>query len=515
MLAGVQKVRDLAQTAESVRGFGITNPLLNRIVTVVLPAAELCLGVLLLLGTGWVLQTAGWLTVMLMAAFTVVVSRSVLKGSTQACFCFGAVSSEPMTGRTVARNVALLVLALVVALASYRAGGVRTVLFERPATEWLLGLALAALGGGGSYVIALLAKERRRLATVTLERDEALARPSAVELPEIPEATVVNAAGERIELPDLIQGRAKLAIVVAPGCSACKELAPAFEGWRESLAKELDLIVVGRGDFAETQAAYPGNEGFIYADEDGQMLSSLKIIGTPAAVLLGTNGLVAAGPAHGAEQIVELLTAVIQAISVNLMTGRAHQSMAPQVPGGEDTGEAYLPDPGFRIEDFQVVDEEGLQTSFAEAHAKYAQGADLPVIAWRNGCGFCNQIAGLMKQFSDRGEVLLLINEPVSTVREQGLMGPVLQTVDADASSVLGVMGTPSGYPVMDLAMQPGGGSGGGSVLRMLRDRAQMLGTLIDEQPADSHHDHSHHHDNDHGHHNNVLTVSAAVEPIS
>lgn len=85
-----------------------------------------------------------------------------------------------------------------------------------------------------------------------------------------------------------------------------------------------------------------------------------------------------------------------------------------------------------------------------------------------------------MVQFSARGEVVLLINEDISTVREQGFTGPALRIVDtdtADASYSLGVPGTPAGYPVIDGHVGEGGGVGGGSVLRMLIKHARAKGT--------------------------------------
>ena len=69
----------------------------------------------------------------------------------------------------------------------------------------------------------------------------------------------------------------------------------------------------------------------MWFDEE-QGYGRLGIPGTPTALLLGTNGTVAAGPAAGVPAIQELLATVVQALGVNLMTGAAQQSQGHQHP---------------------------------------------------------------------------------------------------------------------------------------------------------------------------------------
>ncbi|HEX2038973.1 MAG TPA: MauE/DoxX family redox-associated membrane protein [Acidimicrobiales bacterium] len=90
LVAGVAKLADRSHPAMAV--------------------TEVVLGALLVTGVGgrW---TAGAAAVLL-AAFTVVVARRVRAGDREPCGCFGRLSRRPVTGRTVARNVALLALAV-------------------------------------------------------------------------------------------------------------------------------------------------------------------------------------------------------------------------------------------------------------------------------------------------------------------------------------------------------------------------------------------------------------------
>ncbi len=51
--------------------------------------------------------------VLLLVAFTVLLVRALRAGSTAPCACFGSLRTRPVTWWSVARNVALIVLALV------------------------------------------------------------------------------------------------------------------------------------------------------------------------------------------------------------------------------------------------------------------------------------------------------------------------------------------------------------------------------------------------------------------
>ena len=82
-----------------------------RAVVVTLPAAEamLGLGLVVQLAGGWL----GWAALALLAAFTVAVVHRYVSGSKAPCNCFGSASHDPVGRLTIARNVLLLVIAVV------------------------------------------------------------------------------------------------------------------------------------------------------------------------------------------------------------------------------------------------------------------------------------------------------------------------------------------------------------------------------------------------------------------
>lgn len=504
--SGVAKLRDVPGTEVAVQGFSILPTSWAPVVARALPLVELAVAGALLSARHRGFEVAAWGSVLLMGAFSLLVAVSLARGVTPPCNCFGEDSSEPISARTLVRNIGLLALAVVVALGGAGYRGVVPTLVTSTGEQVVLALTLSVAVGA---VVWLLVRDKRFRTQVQALRSELEdwrergARPTAR---DIPQARLASLGGDEVTLADLVAERAQLLVAVSPTCGACKDLIPVIPQWQHALAKELDVKILSTGRAEDIAQAYGEGGVEVLADVYGEAFTSLRIGGTPGAVLLGTNGKVAAGPALGAESILELVTAIIQAIGVNMMTGRAHQAQGGRPLGGDDTGESYLPPEGHEIADFDVVLEDGSGSSFQEAMASFNSGDQgLPVVAWRNGCMYCNEIATAMKPYSERGEVVLLINEPISTVREQGLVGPVMSTVDIDASAALGVPGTPGGYPVREGRLVPGGGVGGGSVLRMLRDRAAQLGTepeaaapsaaAGDLDPGHAHqHQHEHHH---------------------
>jgi uncharacterized membrane protein YphA (DoxX/SURF4 family) len=108
LAAGALKARDRTWP-DAAQRFG-----LPRAAAITLPWLEVVVGALL------VAQFGGRLTALaalvLLVAFTAVVAARVARRDDAPCACFGALSTAPVTGRTVARNLVLVTLAAVGAL---------------------------------------------------------------------------------------------------------------------------------------------------------------------------------------------------------------------------------------------------------------------------------------------------------------------------------------------------------------------------------------------------------------
>jgi len=109
--AGGAKLADRPATVEGFRALGVPAPAL---LAVAIPVAEVLAAVLLVAAPA----VGAAVAVVLLVAFTGLLAVRVAQGSTAACRCFGGVRVRPVSWRDLARNTALLALAVVVLVAS-------------------------------------------------------------------------------------------------------------------------------------------------------------------------------------------------------------------------------------------------------------------------------------------------------------------------------------------------------------------------------------------------------------
>src|SRR5262245_5738696 len=107
-LAGVGKLLDLEGSEKAVREFGVPDSLAKPF-SVVLPLAELLIAVLLLpVSTAWFGAIGGFL---LLAVFIGGMIWQMAKGNAPDCHCFGAIHSEPVSTKSLIRNIIFAALA--------------------------------------------------------------------------------------------------------------------------------------------------------------------------------------------------------------------------------------------------------------------------------------------------------------------------------------------------------------------------------------------------------------------
>ncbi len=109
LVAGISKRSDPTWLAEAAE---LGTP---RWVAWILPFVELVLGAVLI--TGVDRPVAAWTAAAVLAAFTVLLVVRLAQGRHPPCACFGARSAMPIGPWSVVRNLLLLALAVIAALA--------------------------------------------------------------------------------------------------------------------------------------------------------------------------------------------------------------------------------------------------------------------------------------------------------------------------------------------------------------------------------------------------------------
>ena len=302
--AAVAKIAGRRSVPTTLRAFGVPSGA-AKLLTLLLPAAELAVAAALVPAVTaryGALAAAG-----LLAAFTGAVAYQLARGRRPDCNCFGELHSAPIGSGTLARNVILLAAAAFVAV--HRA----------PALSAVAALVLLAVVEG-ALLIALLRRHGQVLAG--LEHED-VAEPAAG-LPvgsEAPEFELPDLTGRPVTLSALREdGLPVLLLFSDPACGPCSALLPDVGRWQQEHADELSVVLVSNGNVDDNRAR-AGEHGLLHvlSQQAHAVGLSYGANGTPMAVLVDVDGLVASSVAAGADAIRALVASVAQRASEEVL----------------------------------------------------------------------------------------------------------------------------------------------------------------------------------------------------
>jgi peroxiredoxin/uncharacterized membrane protein YphA (DoxX/SURF4 family) len=324
VVAAVGKFMDLPGSRRSLVGFGVPEGLSN-IVGTVLPVAELAVAIALIPRPSAQWGAVGALILLL--AFVAGVSNALRKGEAPPCNCFGAIHSEPASVKTLIRNVALAVVA-VIAVAWGTGPAINTWVADRSAAELVAVLTSIAL-------LALLAtgiplwSEARKLRSDLKRADDRLARfpPGLPVGAAAPEFSYPDGEGGRVSLASLLErGKPVVLIFAAAGCGPCEPMLPDLRRLQSIAADRITIGIVGLSTFLRYDAvreAHGGEFMLIDAYEEDPMLRTemdeliaishlYEVHHSPAAIVVtpaGTIGSALVEARRGIEALVRLVIA--------------------------------------------------------------------------------------------------------------------------------------------------------------------------------------------------------------
>jgi uncharacterized membrane protein YphA (DoxX/SURF4 family) len=295
LVSGIAKTRS-TDTDEELQALGVPAFLRHRLLLGAHPWVEIGLGVGLLVTTGWVLVSIAAVATLLLGFYAVLITRAVRTGSAHGCNCFGALFDARLTGRTVARNLTLLGIALG-ALGGANAGwSAPQIVREDPAA--LAAVLAAVVVGGLVWTIVTTphaAPTEQPAGDVEGELEDYLRLP-------IPYGWLETESGTRSTLRELARQKARLLVFLSTGCGSCAVTAKAMKGW----VKEFELVDI-RPVFHHApdsvKETYPWLAERALYDAKGETGRVLGLGPVPAAVLLGMDELLAGGPVGGFDAI--------------------------------------------------------------------------------------------------------------------------------------------------------------------------------------------------------------------
>ena len=342
--SGIAKALDRTSTAQAIVNLQLDHFIPIRLATMTVPWGEIVLGLGLLLVPGMAGSVLAVLAIVLFAFYWGVIMRAIIAGNQATCNCFGSRSTAPVSFFTLFRNTGLL-------LAAFGAFG-STLMNQRSALGVLLNMnAEGWLWTFGAGIIAFVLWSIYRGETVVRDGETAVYRPApayvepeydndgelaegytyadeeyeeddephddedegAYERLPIPKAFVTTVEGHRYSLRQLSKMKARVLFNLSPTCMPCREVIEELPAWQEKLPMlELNPVVKSELD-AETLQLPDTFEIFIDSDLD---VAQNFGVGTPTAVALGADGLLAGGPVAGAGTVKEFMEDIMYEMGV-------------------------------------------------------------------------------------------------------------------------------------------------------------------------------------------------------
>lgn len=337
LISGCAKLGDRRGTQDAMTSLRLPLATVHGAVATILPAVEVVLALGVWLPVPVVPLVLASLTEALLLAYLVIIARALGFEEQVECSCFGSLGSPTVSRTTLARNSLLVALGVLAVIGAARAVPAHAVtstpgMLVQLALAAVVACLLALLTLGGTRSSGRNAAGGPWRDETTADRDSVDERASAEDdealdymRTPIPFGMLRGSGDQPITLAALTAERAALLIWVRPGCGPCERVLNAVGGWRAALEETLSVRTLVRADPEELAPSVRERAGDSLArDIEGNLAASLGATSSPAAVLLGADGLLAGGPVLGAEDV----TALVEEIIAQIERARANGEIA-------------------------------------------------------------------------------------------------------------------------------------------------------------------------------------------
>lgn len=342
LVSGIAKLGDRRGTQDAMVSLRLPLRRVHPLIASVLPGLEIVLALMVWVPLVPLQVVLGGIALLLMLAYLVIIARALTFEETVSCSCFGSLSSPTVSKATLARNVLLSALAALTLVAA--ATGTMSETLVR--TPLLLLVQVLVLAGTILLTVLVVAgtqseDDEEEAEAVARSRSTGPAAPAAPAGPSadgghaagpgtvldaddelldyertpIPPAVLQRADGSLVTLQRLTADRAALLVFVSEGCGPCERALDRMPGWISELGPFLQVIAVVKRPIGQL---FPGTlervgEQVLH-DPDFIARTALDAHGTPSAVLLGADGLLAGGPVRGGDEVIQFVEEILEQI---------------------------------------------------------------------------------------------------------------------------------------------------------------------------------------------------------
>lgn len=453
VVSAVTKLRDRPGFRVAVGEFGVPSFAVTAVAAVV-PVVELACAVALVVADP-VATTGIVVSLLLVATFTVAIVANLARGHRPDCHCFGQLSSGPTGWTTVGRNAAIL---LVAAIPLLRAGSlpslprvVAAYTGEQIAVAAALTGLAAAVGALAVFCRALLG----RYGAVLLRLEALESHGAPDRLVPAPDFALADLSGAQESLTGLLAGgRPALVTFIAPTCTLCSELIPDLERWQTD-DHPLAVAVISTGRPEDNRDKVGAESALrVLLQLNWEIAGAYGIQGTPAAALVGVDGNLVGGIAHGLDEVRALHDS-----TVAMMGGSGSAGGGDLLQVGRRPVEAGDPLPAVTVQTEAGVDSE----------LAALVGDEAVLLFWRTDCGYCSAISGEVAELESSTRIVVVTGSAPDEVRRSGLVSEIARDAAFGVGTALEVPGTPAAILVRDGALASSMAVGGPEVLSLLK----------------------------------------------
>lgn len=447
-VAGIGKLLDLRGSEKAVKEFGVPNSLAKPI-SVLLPLAEISFAILLLfIGVSWFGAIGASL---LLLIFIGGMLWQMKKGNAPDCHCFGQIHSEPVSKKSLLRNVVFAVMALVLVVSGRENQGlpissltsdftnVMQIIFGLIITVFLFILLL--------YLKNIMEKQTqilRRLEVIELIANEGVEQ-NRENIGDPKEGLPIGSPVPDFELPNvngrivafdhlLMKGKPILFFNVSPTCEPCNALLPEIENWEKELTDKVSFVFISKGNSKENIAKF-GNDSSreIFLQDKSEVADLLETRWTPTALFVNKNGVIASYPAAGDKAIRELVEKIKDENLNNELL---------YIKGENENG--HNTKLGETIPEFSLEDLKGKQISTEDLKGKRTL-----VTFWSMTCPYCVEMIEELSEWDkvkgqDEPNLLVFSDGEAEEHESLELNSSIVLDEDYKTSEKLGMHGTPS-----------------------------------------------------------------------
>lgn len=448
-LAGITKLYDLKGSAKAVKDFGVPESLAKPF-GVLLPVAEIAVAIaLLFVQTSW-FGALGALVLLLV--FIAGMGYQMAKGNAPDCHCFGAVHSEPVSPKSLIRNILFALPAIILIISGRSNQGLN--LFdnsnnfseENTPMQIIIGLAVIGLLAAVVYFLKQISEQQvqimRRIeileftateGTKQVEREDVVLPSEGLPIgAPAPDFVLPDIGGKEVSLKNLLAPKkATVLFFVSPTCNPCGALLPEIEKWQEAYKNKLDFVFVSSGKAKENAEKLGGNTfKKILLQKDREVAELFSAKWTPTAILINSDGRIASHATAGDTAIRDLFEKI-----------GADEAANGQFLIAGANGSANV---GREIPTFELPEITGKTLT-----AQDLQGKPTLITYWSTGCGFCTRMLEELREWDktkgqDAPNLLVVSSGEAENHKEMELVSPIILDNERKLPQELGMTGTPS-----------------------------------------------------------------------